>query len=95
MATHRKWTPEEKMAVVLEGLKGRAIVEICREYGISDVQFYRWRDEALSGMHDALKDKRTKEVRDKSWDVERERMLKKIGEQQLIIDMQKKIFNIP
>lgn len=95
MATHRKWTPEEKMAVVLEGLKGRQVVDVCREHGISDTQYYKWRDEALSAMHEGLKDKRTKEARDKSWEVERERMLKKIGEQQLIIDMQKKIFNIP
>ena len=41
-------------------------------------------------MKEGLKDKRSKEWRDNSWEVERNRLLKMIGEQQLIIDIQKK-----
>jgi len=91
MAIRKKWSPEVKLAVVLDGLKGRSMSEICREYGISDAQYYKWRDEALNLLKTGLKDKRQKEYQDKSWEAERRRMLKVIGEQQMIIDIQKKI----
>lgn len=95
MMKGKKFTSEERMSMVMEGLKGRPAREICREYGISESQYYKWRDEALAGMKAGLKDKRSKEWRDNSWEVERNRLLKMIGEQQLIIDIQKKTFNIP
>jgi len=91
MGMKKKWSVEEKLAVVLDGLKGRPVKEICREYGISDAQYYKWREEAIAGMKERLQDKRHKQWRDKSWEVERNRLLKLIGEQQLIIDIQKKI----
>ncbi len=41
----RKWTAEEKVAIVLEGLRGqKAIAEICREHQITQASYYRWRD---------------------------------------------------
>ena len=91
MGMKKQWSTEEKLAVVLDGLKGRPVRELCREYGISDAQYYKWREEAINAMKQGLKDKRRKEWRDKSWEVERNRLLKMIGEQQLIIDIQKKI----
>ena len=46
----RKWTVEQKLRIVLEGIKGRKTVAvICREYDISQPQYYRWRDRFLSG----------------------------------------------
>ena len=46
----RKWSGEEKLAIVLEGLKGkRAAADICREHQISQTLFYRWRDKFLEG----------------------------------------------
>ncbi len=91
MGSKKKWAVEEKLAVVLDGLKGRTVREICREYGISETQYYRWREEAINGMKQNLQDKRKKQARDQSWEVERNRLLKLVGEQQLIIDIQKKI----
>ena len=91
MGAKKKWSAEEKLAVILDGLKGRPVKEVCREYGISDNQYYKWREEALNGMKESLQDKRRRQYRDQSWEVERNRLLKMIGEQQLIIDIQKKI----
>jgi len=91
MGKGKKWTAEEKFGIIMEGMKGRSPRELCREYGVSEGQYYKWRDEALSGMKDGLKDKRKKEWRDQSWEVEKNRLLKKVGEQQMIIDLQKKI----
>jgi len=91
MGMRKTWKPEEKMAVILEGLKGRGVRDLCREYGISDGQYYKWREEALSGMKKALVNKRHKSNGENSWEAERNRLLKIIGEQQMIIDLQKKI----
>ena len=44
----RKWTAEEKLALVLEGLKEkRSVADICREHKISQTLYYRWRDKFL------------------------------------------------
>ena len=47
MARGRGWTSEEKAQIVLQGLKGRAIAELCNEYQIHQTQYYRWRDQFL------------------------------------------------
>lgn len=53
----RRWTPEEKMAIVLEGLKeNRSVAEICREHQISQNLFYRWRDKFLEAGKKGLVD---------------------------------------
>ena len=41
--TRRKFTPEEKIRIVLEGLKGEdSISEICRREGIASSVYYKW-----------------------------------------------------
>ena len=40
----RMWKPEQKALIVLEGLKGRPIGELCAEHEISQAQYYQWRD---------------------------------------------------
>ena len=40
----RQWKPEQKALIVLEGLKGRPIGELCAEHEISQAQYYQWRD---------------------------------------------------
>jgi len=91
MAQRKIWKPEEKLAIVMDGLKGRPVKDICREYGVSEAQYYKWRDEALAMLKDGFQDKRRKTYRDNSLEAERNRLLKIIGEQQVIIDIQKKI----
>ena len=41
MGTQKKWTSEEKLAVIMDGLRGRPVREICQEYGISEAQYYK------------------------------------------------------
>ena len=91
MGTRKKWSHDEKLAIVLDGLKGRGVREICTEYGVSETQYYKWRDEALNLLKEGFKDKRRKGNCDRSGEADRNRLLKIIGEQQLIIDIQKKI----
>lgn len=47
MAKGRNWTSEEKARIILEGLKGRSVAEICNEYQIHQTQYYKWRDQFL------------------------------------------------
>lgn len=44
----RQHTPEFKVEVVLEGLRGeKSIAEICRKHDITDSLYYSWRDQFL------------------------------------------------
>src|SRR5713101_9296621 len=42
-------TAEQKLEIVLEGLKSGNISETCRRYEIAANLYYRWKDEALQG----------------------------------------------
>ncbi|OLE85263.1 MAG: hypothetical protein AUG07_04880 [Acidobacteria bacterium 13_1_20CM_2_60_10] len=47
-------TPEQKLEIVLEGLKSGNFAETCRWYEIGPNLYYRWKDEALQGASSAL-----------------------------------------
>jgi transposase-like protein len=52
---YRSWTAEQKLAIVLAGLRGdRSVKEVCREHQISDTLYYGWRDKLLEGGRAAL-----------------------------------------
>lgn len=43
---YRKFTAEQKLEIVLAGLRGdRTVREVCREHEISETQYYGWRDQ--------------------------------------------------
>ncbi len=44
----RKWEAQTKARVVLEGLQGKPVAELCHEYQISQSQYYQWRDQCLA-----------------------------------------------
>jgi transposase-like protein len=46
----RSWTPQQKAAIVLEGLQGKPVADICLEYQITQSQYYQWRDQVLSNL---------------------------------------------
>jgi transposase-like protein len=48
---NRKWSAKTKALIVMEGIKGKPVTEICEEHQLSQSQYYRWRDEFLAKMH--------------------------------------------
>jgi transposase len=47
-ASRRKWSFEEKIRIVLSGLRGEySIAELCRREGIADGLYYSWSKEFL------------------------------------------------
>ena len=47
-------SPEEKFAIVIEGLKSGNIAETCRTHNIAPTLYYRWKDEAETAAVAAL-----------------------------------------
>lgn len=84
----RKWTAEEKLAIVMEGLKEkRSVADICREHKISQTLYYRWRDKFLEagkrGLVNGASD-------DNAYKAEIEKLQKIIGKQAIQIEILKK-----
>ena len=57
MTKRRKWSSKEKSQIILEGLKGRSVSDICIEHQISPSMYYSWRDQFLSNMGQAFETK--------------------------------------
>lgn len=47
----RQWDAKTKAKIVLEGLAGRPVSELCSAYGVGQTQYYKWRDQFLSESH--------------------------------------------
>jgi len=73
----RKWSSEQKLKIILEGLSGQIeIGKLCNKYQISQALYYRWRDQLLSHGHQAFE---TKNITKKEQHLEDEnRQLKQI-----------------
>ena len=50
--TRKKWDSKTKWLIVLEGIKGRAVTDICTDHGISQSMYYQWRDQFLLRGHE-------------------------------------------
>jgi transposase-like protein len=44
----RQWDPKTQAMIVIEGLKGKSVAELCTEHQISQAQYYQWRDQFLA-----------------------------------------------
>ena len=68
--TRRKFSPEEKIRIVLEGLRGeQSVAELCRREGIAANLYYRWSKDFLEAgkkqlAGDTLREATSDEVRD-------------------------------
>jgi len=58
----RKWDPKTKALIVLEGLKGKPVADLCLEHQISQTQYYQWRDQFLANAARAFVDVDKKEL---------------------------------
>ena len=72
---YRKWTAQQKLEIVLAGLRGdRSVAEVCREHQISETLYYTWREKLLEGGAERLsgKEERTEiaELRKRVRDLE-------------------------
>ncbi len=45
----RHFTAEQKLEIVLAGIKSGNVAEVCRTHDISNALFYQWRDKLLEG----------------------------------------------
>ena len=68
--TRRRYSAEEKIRIVLAGLRGEdSIAELCRQEGIAQSQYYSWSKEFLEAgkkrlSGDTARDANTSEVKD-------------------------------
>ena len=68
--TRRKFSPEEKIRVVLEGLRGeQSVAELCRREGIAANLYYRWSKDFLEAgkkrlQGDTVREATSSEVKD-------------------------------
>jgi len=58
----RRWDAKTKVLIILQGLKGKPVTEVCIEHQISQTQYYRWRDQFLANMHQAFDNTNRKEA---------------------------------
>lgn len=66
----RKWSSQQKLQIVLEGLSGQIeISKLCAKYQIAQTQYYQWRDHLLKFGHQAFE---TKNITKKEQHLEQE-----------------------
>jgi len=73
----RKWDPQTKAMVVLQGLKGMPVGDICAEHQISQAQYYQWRGQFMQKMPQLFANTERKE---KTLRKENGRLKKIVGE---------------
>jgi transposase-like protein len=44
----RKWEATTNAMIVIQGLQGRPVADICHEHQIGQSQYYQWRDQFLA-----------------------------------------------
>lgn len=57
----RQWDAKTKAAIVLMGLKGKPVAEICTEHQISQSQYYQWREQFLANIPKVFKNDERRE----------------------------------
>ena len=80
----RKWDAQTKAAIVLQGLKGRPVADICIEHQISQAQYYQCRDQFVKKLPQVFVNT---ERRQASLARENSRLKKMIGE--LMVELKK------
>ena len=50
----KQWDAKSKATIVLEGIKGKPVSQLCNEYHIAQSEYYRWREQFLEAMPQAF-----------------------------------------
>ena len=82
--SRRKWDAQTKVTIVLQGLKGRPVADICTEHQISQAQYYQWREQFMKKMSQVFVNTERRQV---SLERENSRLKKMIGE--LTVELKK------
>jgi len=77
----RKYNAEFKLDTVMEGIQGKkSVAQICRERGIKDTLYYKWRDIFLERAAEIFEDRRNTAQQEKEERIaELERMVGKLA----------------
>jgi transposase len=77
----RTYSAQFKLETVVEGIRGeKSITQICRERGIKDSLYYKWRDQFMSQAQGIFEDKRQATVSGESERIaELERMVGRLA----------------
>lgn len=77
---YRKWTSQEKLKIVLEGLSGQIdIGKLCSKYQVAQTQYYKWSDQLLKFGYQAF-DQKTVPKKEQHLQSENQNLKKIIGE---------------
>lgn len=87
----RKWDSKTKAMIVIQGLKGKPMNELCIEHQISQAQYYQWRDQFLQNCPKAFE---VHEQNQKEVQLEREnsKLKKLVGELTLELKKSEEVF---
>lgn len=58
MVRRRRWDPNIKAEIVLQGIKGTPVSSLCEQYGICPSQYYKWQDKLTSNLARLFEDGR-------------------------------------
>ena len=84
--TPRRWTNDQKLQIVLLGLKGQSVAQICSDNQISQSLYYKWRDKFLNNAPKAFDVEKTSQTQQR---LERENQHLKIMIGELTFELKK------
>ncbi len=88
----RTWTADEKLGILLAGLKQTlSVAELCRQNQISQTQYYKWRDQFLEGGKQAFMGAKHDTTKQFERKVEQLELI--IGKQTVSLEVLKKTFS--
>lgn len=75
----RKWDAKTKAKIVLEGIMGGCVNELCRNHDLRPGQYYKWRGQFLDNCHQIF-ERQPSNMTDAELAAENEELKKLVGE---------------
>ena len=91
MGRRSQFTARQRAEIVLAVLQKKiSVAEACRQHGITEVTFARWREQALAGMEQGLEPKQAGTGREKELEREVDELERQLGRMTRIADLRGK-----